>query len=811
MQAAFDPDSEPQTSIDLRPLSYDRIMALGFPFVPTRRVDVNQEGVDLWHEVETTAVKGGTPIVLDHWHKHPHWDPELFTFPFLNAKYGNDDVKMLMKEYIEEVHRDSLAPGPALAGTSNANGTSMGTPPSSGSKKSWGMRSRQQRMRPRQQDPLLYAKDLTCPEDWRNYLMDDLLPLFLGYMCENDLNNLNTKVAAENLMIYIGQAGTWTPAHMDQCGAIGHNIMTWADDDSSSIWFMVRTEDKKKAEALWQRCGHPLEYEGYFASVEELQQADFPIYVAEQKIGDFVMVPSMGYHQVVNLGKASIKVAWNRLTAHCLKAAVNVVLPRYREVMRPEGYRIKTIIQSALQAWTTLLESQSEEFPVSKENFCESYKDILTLFRTIVEEEWVDLDALKLSEIMDEDGVVMFHKPKRLTNTEPAVCDFCSSDIWSRQFQCVKCAEDGDSYDLCTRCFALGRGCRHRSSTIEFVESFSMRSSRTLYSNAVRAWNTSHALEGCQAHETMVDEWINGIVPPKDKEPSYTSLAYLRQESLKARGKDMSLEHVDQKPPPPSLKFTRPDEDPRNWGSVADAMKWSFAPYREDGNADEGTDRSDDGYDDTDSEEEKEEEEDENMSQNEKGLLIQGRSRDIEGGSAKEMSKVQTTSVQPMRVAKNSRKRDAAVTKTVTTTVKKKTRLSTPAALGCERTPSSSSLASLPSSSSSSSRTNGHDDSQHDQSIWMTADMFINLIGEEEEWALLYAKSNGLSRTLQMFTKEQEKNAGNQYYADLFRMDEVCARRGAEFRDSFRQDIIEKYGIATPAKQFADGMKTLRE
>lgn len=30
-------------------------------------------------------------------------------------------------------------------------------------------------------------------------------------------------------------------------------------------------------------------------------------------------------------GKATIKVSWNRLTAHCLKAAVNNVLPRYRE------------------------------------------------------------------------------------------------------------------------------------------------------------------------------------------------------------------------------------------------------------------------------------------------------------------------------------------------------------------------------------------------------------------------------------------------------------------------------------------------
>lgn len=64
---------------------------------------------------------------------------------------------------------------------------------------------------------------------------------------------------------------------------------------------MIRAEDKAKAEALWKSCGHPLEYESYFATIEDLGQAKFPIYVVEQKIGDLVMVPSLSYHQVVNL------------------------------------------------------------------------------------------------------------------------------------------------------------------------------------------------------------------------------------------------------------------------------------------------------------------------------------------------------------------------------------------------------------------------------------------------------------------------------------------------------------------------------
>lgn len=71
--------------------------------------------------------------------------------------------------------------------------------------------------------------------------------------------------------------------------------------DSSSIWFMIRSKDKKKAEELWSSFNQPLDYEGYFAGLDELQQAKFAVYVVQQRIGDFVMVPSQCVHQVINL------------------------------------------------------------------------------------------------------------------------------------------------------------------------------------------------------------------------------------------------------------------------------------------------------------------------------------------------------------------------------------------------------------------------------------------------------------------------------------------------------------------------------
>ncbi|KAF9572217.1 hypothetical protein EC968_010155 [Mortierella alpina] len=373
-------------------------------------------------------------------------------------QHGAADVKLLMKDYIRQVHADCLPPTPTSFDAADYTDSGSNSALSLTKRKRNRRAGRPSKVKVKNlPQPLLYAKDVSCPKHWRaNVTESGILPQFLTYMGENDLNALNGH-AAENLFIYIGQAGTWTPAHIDQCASIGQNIMVWADKDSSSMWFMVRAEDRPKAEALWSSFGQRLEHENYFATVDELAKADFPIYVVEQKIGDFVMVPSQSCNQVVNLGKATIKVAWARLMAECLKTAITQDLPHYREIARPEGYRIKMITHSTLQTWTEVLESQSTNLTMSKEQFCESYKLVLNLFKTIVEDDWVDLNILDLPR------AATFERPKRLINASPAACDFCQTDLWNRQFQCTLCTSNGDNYDICMRCYTLGRGCAHRT------------------------------------------------------------------------------------------------------------------------------------------------------------------------------------------------------------------------------------------------------------------------------------------------------------------------------------------------------------
>ncbi len=91
MQAASVPRAAMQTHVDLTPIHYETIMARGFPFVPVKRVNVNQISQNqLRAEVETTCVAEGTPFVLEDWHNSPAWNHTLFTFPHIDEIYGDE-------------------------------------------------------------------------------------------------------------------------------------------------------------------------------------------------------------------------------------------------------------------------------------------------------------------------------------------------------------------------------------------------------------------------------------------------------------------------------------------------------------------------------------------------------------------------------------------------------------------------------------------------------------------------------------------------------------------------------------------------
>ncbi|RKP23535.1 hypothetical protein SYNPS1DRAFT_10859, partial [Syncephalis pseudoplumigaleata] len=155
---------------------------------------------------------------------------------------------------------------------------------------------------------------------------------------------------AENLMCYMGRGGTFTPGHVDPCGSIGHNIMVSGGPEARAQWYVVARDDKQKAAAFWQQQSsgmHALDLDNYYMPVDRLREAPFPVYHIEQRVGDLIVIPSDAAHQVMNEGDWSIKVAWSRSTVASLDYCIRHVLPVYRSLLKPEVYRVKTMVEYA--------------------------------------------------------------------------------------------------------------------------------------------------------------------------------------------------------------------------------------------------------------------------------------------------------------------------------------------------------------------------------------------------------------------------------------------------------------------------------
>jgi hypothetical protein len=172
--------------------------------------------------------------------------------------------------------------------------------------------------------------------------------------------------APETLMMYLGTNGTYTCAHFDLVGSLGHNLLLDSDEGPTSIWFIVRGTDHEKARSFWLENGGCLEKDNCFLSWDVLAYAPFPVYVVMQGKGDFVLVPSDSAHQVFNKGR-NVKISWNRLPPSCIETAYFRVLPRYRDVGREETYRVVGLAYYGLLEWVRRLRHVLDEYDADKD------------------------------------------------------------------------------------------------------------------------------------------------------------------------------------------------------------------------------------------------------------------------------------------------------------------------------------------------------------------------------------------------------------------------------------------------------------
>ncbi|KAK0708962.1 hypothetical protein B0T26DRAFT_754245 [Lasiosphaeria miniovina] len=342
----------------------------------------------------------------------------------------------------------------------------------------------------------LYLKDIDCPPEWSERLQK-VIPPNLFYMNENvdergprksgdDLDlfqdarsatpagdlmsSLPEPMRAQNLMCYIGHEGTYTPAHREMCASLGQNIMVDASGDEngekpgSSIWFMTETKDREVVrEYFLSMLGHDVEIEKHFAQINAWKKATFPVYIVEQKVGDFILVPPLAPHQVWNRGTRTIKVAWNRTTVKTLEMALHEALPKARLVCRDEQYKNKAIIYFTLEKYYNEMLDMEKTAGIGLLGFGQD----LIRNSTRMEQMAGDFKALfrLFAEILISEMFANKEKDVEYIEFDSCVtCSYCRANIFNRFLTCKHCVRqlvngDEDTYDICMECYAMGRSC----------------------------------------------------------------------------------------------------------------------------------------------------------------------------------------------------------------------------------------------------------------------------------------------------------------------------------------------------------------
>jgi len=342
----------------------------------------------------------------------------------------------------------------------------------------------------------LYLKDIDCPPEWAAHLAT-IIPPNLWYLNENvderpgkarndDLNlfpsgrspapagdlmsSLPEEMRAQNLMCYIGHEGTYTPAHREMCGSLGHNIMVDASGDEngekpgSSIWFMTETKDREVVrEYFLSMLGHDIEIEKHFAQINAWKKATFPVYIVEQKVGDFILIPPLAAHQVWNRGTRTMKVAWNRTTVETLQNALHEALPKARLVCRDEQYKNKAIIYYTLDKYYKIMTEAEKTADIGFLGFAQDLIKSSTRMKQLAS-DFKALFKLYTEILVDEMFATREKEVEYIPYDSNITCSYCRANIFNRFLTCKNCIRtlvtgDEDTYDICMECYIMGRSC----------------------------------------------------------------------------------------------------------------------------------------------------------------------------------------------------------------------------------------------------------------------------------------------------------------------------------------------------------------
>jgi hypothetical protein len=362
--------------------------------------------------------------------------------------------------------------------------------------------------------PLLYGKDVTYPPEWSKFLFNSESALYslLKYKGDHDLlADVPDVLQAETALVYIGDRDTFTPAHQDICGTIGHNLMMYADRpgvthiksiieafgsnktaekivqndahrdnrpistvEAYTLWAVFRRQHAQDAKKFWRSQNGSIDKDNCFLPFSTIAKSDVPAVIIIQRAGDMILVPPLSPHQVINKNGISIKTAWATLTSRAIHYSYQV-LPEYRQNKKEQVYRIKSV---AFYGLTKRIEKVNNNIEMSS-IIMEEILDLLYIVQDVIHTEWID--SIYFDPNSDNIGKFSDEVPHTRT------CNHCNGDIWNRCFHCNVCDAENGGYDCCLDCYASGLGCTHRYE-MEVTEHISMTQCKNIFHQGKQAY-----------------------------------------------------------------------------------------------------------------------------------------------------------------------------------------------------------------------------------------------------------------------------------------------------------------------------------
>ncbi|KAG8876333.1 hypothetical protein FRC20_001836 [Serendipita sp. 405] len=419
--------ASPEDRISTKGWSMDELLKRGSNFRPVPTFNVEDASLEEVVAVVKHHEESGIPLMLQNWHKRSSWDPELLSASWLENwqdagseiqvrnVYTWDDRAMCLVDYLKYARST----------------TPFATP---------------------EETERLYAKDAPFPTEWDNWLQENLPEYVLNFKSGDISSTLNPELQFESLMTYIGIGDTFTPGHKDLCGSVGQNLMLYAENGGCSFWFMAATEDAREAGSYWRDLGHELDLETHVATVDEFSKAPFPVYICQQAVGDFVIVPPSSCHQVINSCGLTVKIAWSRMIPKSLDIAIKGELRIYQRVCRNEVYRTKTTVAVAIQNCVKEWNSRDSSDNDGLQPLALLLLQLLPLYKQMMIESYDVNHASYLTKALDGES-----------------CHCCGADVWQSAFVCDQCnIYDPPSSEvgyivICPPCYLDGRSCRCRT------------------------------------------------------------------------------------------------------------------------------------------------------------------------------------------------------------------------------------------------------------------------------------------------------------------------------------------------------------